>query len=543
MTKNNSTTQAIRITSRLIFAEIAGRGNRRLRALGDLIHRSKSSVHRHVRAAARRNQHPESGLWETEAGPVWWRWLVLATLYTFGLQQHVGTSTLSAFFHLIRLPTPVGVSPGALQAQINRMEALLPAFQQPCEAAAPRRTPPAVVAADETFFGEVIILVLMDLSSGYLLLESIQADRGFETGLAQAAPRLETLGIEVNHAVSDRAKALIKWAVSGFECPAGADTFHEQYGLSRWLSPALGRRQAKADRGCEQAQKALDKLPAGASTEDPASLAAQLASAQEARAQVEPAQQEYRKQWLGITEEGHPFSLEENTWTTADRGAVGLEKRAQALETWAAQQGIQDTRGALKKFRAPIDALSSHVGFWWLWVEEILRGWAVEEATQQGLTSKLLPVLYGYHQMQKTPNSRHRQRDREAWQRALQAFEADPFREGLTESDFQRWLEWGEWMVRQFHRRSSAVEGRNGRLSQWYHNGRGLTKSRLAALTVIHNYGLKRSDGTTAAERLLGTPFPDLFDWLLSQIGELPLPRKSRQRVVHNPLKLESVPA
>ena len=154
----------------------------------------------------------------------------------------------------------------------------------------------------------------------------------------------------------------------------------------------MGRRKAKADRGGEQAHKALDKPPAGASTEAPASLAAQLASAQEARAQVEQAQQEYRKQWLGITEEVHPFSLEENTWTTADRVAVGLEKRAQALETLAAQQGIQDTRGALKKFRAQIDALSSHVGFWWLWVEEILRGWAVEEATQQGLTSKLLPV-------------------------------------------------------------------------------------------------------------------------------------------------------
>jgi hypothetical protein len=51
---------------------------------------------------------------------------------------------------------------------------------------------------------------------------------------------------------------------------------------------------------------------------------------------------------------------------------AGLETRAQALETLAAQQGIQDTRSALKKFRAQIGALSSHVSFWWLWVEEIL---------------------------------------------------------------------------------------------------------------------------------------------------------------------------
>ncbi|HRE87453.1 MAG TPA: DUF6399 domain-containing protein, partial [Accumulibacter sp.] len=37
------------------------------------------------------------------------------------------------------------------------------------------------------------------------------------------------------------------------------------------------------------------------------------------------------------------------------------------------------------------------------------------------------------------------------------------------------------WCDSSFHRSSSAVEGRNGRLSQLYHNGRGLTKSRLAA--------------------------------------------------------------
>ena len=125
----------------------------------------------------------------------------------------------------------------------------------------------------------------------------------------------------------------------------------------------------------------------------------------------------------------------------------------------------------------------------------------------------------------------------------MQAFDADPFHSGLSDSDLKRWLEWGEWMVRQFHRSSSAVEGRNGCLSQMYHNGRGLTESRLKALTVIHNYGLRREDGTTAAQRLFGKPFPDLFEWLASQMGELPVPRKARQRGVRNPLKLQSVPA
>jgi len=34
---------------------------------------------------------------------------------------------------------------------------------------------------DETFFGQFMILVLMDLNSGYLLLEGIHKDRNFES--------------------------------------------------------------------------------------------------------------------------------------------------------------------------------------------------------------------------------------------------------------------------------------------------------------------------------------------------------------------------
>lgn len=504
---------------------------------------TKSSVHRHLRARALRDRHPESEWWETEAGEAWLRLLVFAALYSFGLRHHVGADALSDFFKLIRIDSHVGVSPGALRTQLRRMEALLPAFQRDCEASAPAGPRKAVLAADETFFGEVLILVLMDLSSGYLLLESIQDDRSFETWFARAAPRLEALGIQPGHAVSDRAKALIKLAVEGFGCASGADTFHEQYGLGRWLSPALGRRKAKADKQCEASQKALGSPPSGADAGERAALAAQRIQALEVRAGVDAARKDCQENLLGISEELHPFSLEDSTCRTAGQVAAGLERRAGALEAVAARQGIPDTRSALRKFRAQKEALASHVGFWWLWVEEILSGWSVDPATRQWLLGKLLPVLYWHHQMHKTQNPIHRERYRKAWQKAVQAWEADPFHSGVSDSDRQRWLEWGEWMVRQFHRSSSAVEGRNGCLSQMYHNGRGLTESRLEALTVIHNYGLRRQDGTTAAERLFGKPFPDLFAWLAGQMGELPMPRKARQRAVRNPLKLGIVPA
>ena len=48
--------------------------------------------------------------------------------------------------------------------------------------------------------------------------------------------------------------------------------------------------------------------------------------------------------------------------------------------------------------------------------------------------------------------------------------------------------------------------------------------------------------GTTAAMRFFDRQFPDLFSWLVNEMGELPLPRKARERVIRNPLLLITVP-
>ena len=196
----------------------------------------------------------------------------------------------------------------------------------------------------------------------------------------------------------------------------------------------------------------------------------------------------------------------------------------------------------MKKFRNQIKPLAVSVSFWWCWVSETLQSLAIDKDLEDWLTTTLLPVVYWHQRLHLTQNSQARENYRKAWMQASHTLEAHPFSATLPDSEIQRWLTWAEWMVRQFHRSSSAVEGRNGCLAQLYHNGRGLTPQRLRALTVIHNYGLKHEDGTTAARRLFGTEHPELFSWLLEQMGELPLARKSRERVISNPLKLLNVP-
>jgi hypothetical protein len=58
---------------------------------------------------------------------------------------------------------------------------------------------------------------------------------------------------------------------------------------------------------------------------------------------------------------------------------------------------------------------------------------------------------------------------------------------------------------------------------------RGLSEKDLQVLTILHNFDLKRADGSTAASRFFGRNFPELFPWLMSRIDDLPEPRKPRK--------------
>jgi len=71
MKKKQHTTQEIRATHLALISGITCIGKQSLRKLAALINRSKSSVHRHEQSLEKRNQHPESMLWKTEAGQAW----------------------------------------------------------------------------------------------------------------------------------------------------------------------------------------------------------------------------------------------------------------------------------------------------------------------------------------------------------------------------------------------------------------------------------------------------------------------------------------
>jgi hypothetical protein len=78
-----------------------------------------------------------------------------------------------------------------------------------------------------------------------------------------------------------------------------------------------------------------------------------------------------------------------------------------------------------------------------------------------------------------------------------------------------------------WQRSTSSIEGRNGYLSQKYHDLRGMSETKLACLTHLHNFYARRSDGTTAAVRFFGSSHLDIARETIASMGDLKRPRYS----------------
>src|SRR5438046_4108459 len=141
----------------------------------------------------------------------------------------------------------------------------------------------------------------------------------------------------------------------------------------------------------------------------------------------------------------------------------------------------------------------------------------------------LLPLMYWHEQLRRTRHPVHKAQIALVLQAVEEAFARHSCTRQLKPEVLAGWKAWAAEHARAFQRASSAVEGRNGYLSQMQHNHRGLPKRRYKVWTVLHNFDCYGSDGTTPASRFVRQEFPELFETVLSQHDDLPRLLKRNQ--------------
>jgi hypothetical protein len=499
---------------------------------------SRSSVHRHQQAIRASEHHPESRWWETAVGYQWLVRLVIAVVYHFGIKQGVGAESLSAFFKAIHLDTQVGRSPTALRQLKHRVEGAIVDYASAHAAQCrPREGQGVWLGADETFFG-LPTLVLMELASGFIFVEAEAEDRTYDTWKAQLPPEWSQARWTCHGLVSDEARALIKLATTGLGTVSVADLFHTLRNLGRPIGQALGRQLAQLDKHEKQLRHRLSQ----AATDDfDTALQTQHDAVAHQYQRVTDDQQRYRQTRQTISLTVHPFDLETSQWQLATDLSTRLNALLPTLNALATDYGGTSALSAVAAFERQIPALAQGVHAWWCWVTQALAVETQDSEMQTWVLTVLLPWLYWSQQADKTRTPHLKRRYQQAASDAFNPLMAAELTVTLQEADLLRWMQWGRRMCANYQRPSSAVEGRNGYLAQRHHASRGFSAQALTVLTILHNFDLKRPDGTTAAQRLFGHPFPELFESVLIAFTELPMPRRSTSSQQPNPWYGQSV--
>ena len=143
----------------------------------------------------------------------------------------------------------------------------------------------------------------------------------------------------------------------------------------------------------------------------------------------------------------------------------------------------------------------------------------------------LLPMVYWDHQVTRTRCRRRKAKMQAAWEAVRAAFDQHAITQQLAPAVLADGHAWALQRTKAFQRTSSAVEGRNGYLSQMHHNHRGLPRRRYKVWTIVHNFDCHAVDGTTPASRFFRRTFPDLFETVLAHIEALPQPRRRKHQI------------
>jgi Family of unknown function (DUF6399) len=487
------------------------------------------------------------------AGERFLRRLVLAAHATFHQAGTCGIRDLGRFLCRAGLDGFVAASYGAQHGLAARLRTAVLAYGQAEQQRLAAAMPSKKIAAclDENFHGAQACLVAIEPASNFVLLEAYHDRRDADTWTAALKQSLHGLAVEVIAVTSDQAKGLIACAEEGLAAQHSPDLFHGQQQLTRATALALHRQTEAATEKLRHADEQVATLQRrqqdyeqqprpGRPPDWPTAWRMAEALRRQATEQMAACQQRQeraRQAVRGLGDDYHPFDRHSGRPLETAEVQQRLEQHVAAVEAVVTEASLGE-RGqqAVAKTRSWMVLLAATLNWYWAEVRRRIAELELPEAVERVVYERLLPGLYWRSAATRGRDAQQRQRLGQLAQRLLRRVRWDrgPLQR-LTAEQQRQLQQVTQEAAELFVRSSSCVEGRNGRLALYHHGQGPLQPERLQALTVWHNYGSERADGTTAAERFFGAKPQPLFEWLLERMPELPRPAQKRKPCSQQP--------
>lgn len=469
------------------------------------------------------------------------RHIVCSALLVFNQHGACGIRLVSDFLVMTQLDRFVASSRTALHSLAVHLETDLAAFRDEHQPALAEPMPfqTIAVAGDEHFHNVNPCLVAIEPVSNFILVECYRDNRNADTWTAALKEGTTGMHVQIVLFSSDMAKALICCAEKGLDVQYSPDLFHIQHHLIQPLILPLNRpiQQAEKELGkakqvCHDLDTPLDE-PCMVEEFDALIEAVKTAGAiteqlEEAKERKEEAVQEVR----GIGDDYHPFDRETGKAMTAEEVGRRLNGHLDKLQEVVEEAGLSEkAKQGLNKTRTWVGLLMGCVAWFWNLAIARVEKLDLSEEQEQVVYNKLLPGHYWDRAAGRARTAEENQRLKEmAGKLKKEAWQEGGALSSLSEEERKEVDQVAKETAGLFQRSSSCVEGRNGRLSLQHHGHGRVSERRLKALTVVHNYMVKRDDGTTAAERFFGQKHKDVFTWLLDRMPDLPRPAQKRSK-------------
>ena len=483
------------------------------------------------------------------AGELVLRRILAAALVVFQQRGACGIRLVGEFLYLTQLDRFVARSRGALAPLATHLELDLVAFrdnEQP--ALAQRMKPKAItVVADEHFHGGKPCLIGLEPMTGFLLVECYRDRRDADTWKEAIEEGTQGMPVKVIQMTSDLARALVCCAEKGLHAAHSPDLFHGQRDLLGPLLPPLTRPVQQAEKDLEKANKHTEKLDAPVGqVQSPREVEALIEAVRDELAiedrlrQAKERQEKAVQEVRGVADDYHPFDRHTGQPVSAEEAGKRLAARVSKLEEVVAEAGLgEKAKQAVSKSGTWLEALTGCVAWFWCLANARVEELELSEGQERVVKEKLLAGHYWAMAAGRARTAGERKRLTEMAEELKNAAWQDGGELAtLPEEERKEVEEVARQCAGLFQRSSSCVEGRNGRLSLQHHGHSRVSERRLKALTVIHNYMVKRPDGTTAAQRFFGQQHMDVFTWLLDRMPDLPRPAQQRRKTAVDGVRL-----
>ncbi len=476
--------------------------------------------------------------------------IVTGAHLVFGQVGGCGSDRVCQFLELTRLDRYAAASHGYHRKVSGNMERLLGEYGDEQRARlAPGMTPKRIVLAeDETFHSSGMCLVSIEVASDMIFLETYSEKRDGATWTRQVDDALAGLPVTVVEVVADEAKGLIAHARDGLGCHFSPDLFHPQHDVSKATAlPLAARLEAPAEAlaaaeartaAWREAQADYVRGPRGPGR--PMDYERRIAEAQAAEDVARVAygavvqdQAAVRAANRSLSDFYHPFDLSTGAAQSPQTAQARFQTAFATIDEVVQRANLSERCcKKINKAQALVPKFVATLAFFHGELERTLAELDLAPAVSEVVRSQLVPGLYLARAARRARCATERAAIRAVSDALLaQARSASSPFMALDQARRQRIETAIVTCLDLFVRSSACVEGRNGYLALLHHGLHRLSKRRLKALTVLHNYYARRPDGTTAAERFFGQTPDDLFDWLLARLDVPAQPRAKRLRL------------